>query len=663
MRISLRWKIVIMLLILTVLPSLFLGFTNYRTSNGILQGELENSTGEIVDRTAASFNLFMDSMEETASMLSQDANAQLIYTVDSSKDWMMETFKSVTDTHNNIQAVYLGTRDKETHIYPNVDLPADFDPQTRDWYKGAIEKDGLFWTSPYTDQATGNTTITVSTPVYNIRGNNEFIGVIGVDVSLDNVALMITDVTIGEAGFLSLTDKDGVFIIHPDKSLIGSVIPVPELKEAVLSTDTNNNTVNYTYNKTARIGVFDTLDRTGWKIIGTIHMSEISSHTSAILKQSLLYGGLSLLLAMIVGIIFSFTITKATSKLVDDMDRIGNGDFTVLSDIKTRDEMGDLSIAINKTIENIKKLLLNVQKASSEINLAADSLAASSQQTSASTEEVSRTVEEIAKGASDQASDAEQGAVMINELSQKFNELNNDTLEMLALSKAVVGANEKGVETVQGLTEKTDSNKAALQRVDVAIKELNEKTQSIGVILQTISSIADQTNLLALNAAIEAARAGEAGRGFAVVAEEIRKLAEQSSSSTDEIRDITTEISTRSNNVVSVMSAVRSHTEDQVLAVEEVHTSFGSIYDSIEKMTDKINGLSAYINEMTENSSHIVSFIENISAVSEETAAASEEVTASMEQTTSAVDEVANAAQHLNELATDLKSQVEIFKI
>lgn len=663
MKISLRWKIVIMLLILTLLPSLFLGFTNYRISNEILKDNLEDSTAEILNRTLASFNLFLDSMEELTDMLSQDANVQQIYEVENSKEWMMETFKSVADTHVNIQSVYLGTRDKETLIYPYADLPADFDPQTRDWYKGAIENDGIYWTDAYTDQATGNTTITVSKPVYNKKGNGEFIGVIGVDVSLDNAALLISGIKIGESGYLSLTDKDGRFIIHPDNSLVNAMIPVPELKEAVLSNDDGNNSVDYIYNGDARIGVFNTLDRTGWKLIGTIRTNEISGQVSAILRQSITYGGISLLISIIVGIIFSFGITKSTAKLVSDMERVGNGDFTVLSNIKTRDEMGDLSITINKTIESIKNLLFNVQKASNEIHLAADSLAASSQQTSASTEEVSRTVEEIAKGASDQARDAEQGAIMINQLSDKFNELNNDTLEMLTLSKAVVDANEKGVDTVRGLTEKTDSNKEAIHKVEIAIKELDEKAQSIGIILQTISSIAEQTNLLALNAAIEAARAGEAGRGFAVVAEEIRKLAEQSSSSTEEIREITNEIFNRSHNAVSIMNMVKSHTEDQASAVEEVNESFGSIYTSIEKMTEKINSLSSYITEMTENNSHIVSAIENISAVSEETAAASEEVTAAMEQTASAVDEVANAAQHLNQLAAELKSQVEIFKI
>ena len=661
MKMSLRWKILTLLVVLTLLPTVFLGFINYRVANKILTTSLEESSHEITHRMSDTFNVFMNSMEEATNMLSEDANVQQIYTVEASKSWMMESLKSIKDTHKNIQSIYLGTRDKETFIYPYADLSADFDPQTREWYIGAIKNNGIFWTSPYVDEATGNLTITVSKPVYNARNGNEFIGVVGIDVSLDSVSTMLTDATIGKEGYLSLSDSNGVLIIHPDKELVGKELPVSDLLNAIKSN--NMEPIKYAYGDKDRIGVFDNIDRTGWKIIGTVFISEIQHDTSTILNQSMLYGGLSLLITIIIGIFFALGITRATGKLVKDMDRIGSGDFTVRTNIASHDEIGSLSITINKTIEHISQLLFNVQKASSEINLAADSLAASSQQTSASTEEVSRTVEEIARGASDQARDAEQGAVMIHQLSEKFNELNNETIEMLELSNAVVGANEKGVETVQELTEKTDSNKDAIHRVEIAIKELDEHTQSIGVILQTISSIADQTNLLALNAAIEAARAGEAGRGFAVVAEEIRKLAEQSSSSTDEIRHITTDILTKSSNAVSIMGEVKSQTEDQVLAVEDVSTSFGSIYDSIEKMTEKIKGLTTHIDEMTENSSYIVSFIENISAVSEETAAASEEVTAAMEQTASAVDEVANAAEHLNDLAGQLKSQVEVFKI
>lgn len=663
MKMSLRTKILTLLLIITLVQASAIGFLNFRTSSDILERELINSTTNVVRRTSDTFNTFLTLTEEIAVLLSKDANVQQFHTLEDSKTWMVDSFKSIKDSHKNVQSVYLGTRDKQTIIYPQADLPSDFDPQTRDWYKGAFSNNGIYWTKPYTDQATGDTTITVSIPVYNERNNNEFVGIVGVDIYLNNLSAILKDLTVGKKGYLSLTDRDGIFITHSDASLVGSPVPAPELMNTILKNDPNDNMVSYTYDETDRVAILDTLDKTNWKIIGTIMADEITEETSAILKQTVVTSLISVGIAAVVGFIFSQTITKSTGKLVNAMTQIGSGDFTILSRIESKDEMGTLSATINQTIGNIRDVLLNVQKTSIEMNLAADSLAASSEETSASAEEVTRTVEEIAKGASDQARDAEQGAAAVNELSHKFDELNVEAMEMLTLSEYVVDANKNGIESVHHLTEKTDSNKISLVRIDEAVKDLNEQTQSIGVILETIRSIADQTNLLALNAAIEAARAGDAGRGFAVVADEIRKLAEQSSLSTDEIRNITMEIAEKSDNVVSAMVEVRAHTDAQVSAVEDVSTSFDNISNSIEKITSKIHSLTGHVNEMTESSRTIVSFIENISAVSEETAAASEEVNASMEQTASAVQEVAQAANHLNDLAVSLRTQVELFKI
>ena len=195
------------------------------------------------------------------------------------------------------------------------------------------------------------------------------------------------------------------------------------------------------------------------------------------------------------------------------------------------------------------------------------------------------------------------------------------------------------------------------------VKQLNEKTTSIGAILDSISAISEQTNLLALNAAIEAARAGEAGRGFAVVAEEIRKLAEQTSKSTDQIGGIISDITEESNQTVNIMKDVKVANLEQSEAIGGVNNSFEDISTATKTITTKIQEINGSIDAMTEDSNEIVSVIANISAVSQQTAASSEEVTASMEQTASTLTEIEKTSEHLISLAHELNKEIDQFKV
>ncbi len=290
-------------------------------------------------------------------------------------------------------------------------------------------------------------------------------------------------------------------------------------------------------------------------------------------------------------------------------------------------------------------------------------LAASSEEASASAEEVSRTVEEIAKGASDQATDSEKGVQIAMSLSTKFTHLNERTVEMISSTEKVVEANVHGTEAISDLKAKTKQTADETEELGKVIGELDGKTQSIGAILDSISAIAVQTNLLALNASIEAARAGEHGKGFAVVAEEIRKLAEESSTAADEIRDITTTIMADSAKTVESMKGVNEIAQEQSEAVENVDGSFTTISTSIGSIVSEIQKIKGSVEELTADKDQIVHAIENISAVSEETAAASEEVSASMDQQSAAVGEVANAAETLNEISLELNNEIDKFKV
>ncbi len=657
---SIRSKIILLLIILITLPTAFLGYRNYNYANDILAKELKLTTTQVVNKSIESMDFFLSSLErDTVALSGNDATEHIMQDAARIPE-MLNAFEAYIDANSHVMHAYVGTKEKQMYIYPETSLSEGFDPTSRPWYQDAFNKKQVIWTTPYVDDGTGELVISVASPIYNTQNNNEFVGVLALDISLKELTALVNGIKIGEKGFASLVNQEGSFLIHNDYEF-DTPIPVENLKDSVIANESD--LVEYEVEGDPRFAYFATIPQTNWRLIGTLRYEELAENTGNILKSTMQNGAIGLAIAIIIGFLFSGIITKPLKLLAEDMKRIGNGDFTIRTQVKSKDEVGAVALTLNQMIQQLGGLIGTIQSITTEVSHAADTLAATSEETSASTEEVTRTVEEIAKGASDQASEAEKGASMTNRLSGRFVELNTNSNEMHELSGVVAEANKKGVAVVEGLISETEENIESIIRIEKAIFNLDSKAQSIGMILNTISEIAEQTNLLALNAAIEAARAGEAGRGFAVVADEIRKLAEQSGKSTDEISKIILDIQSESNNTVQIMAEVKNQTNQQTEAVKDVSHTFENISKAISTITGKIEAINTYVEEMTKDGSEIVAVIENISAVSEETAASSQQVTASMEQTSSAVEEVARAAEELNLLADKLAAEIEQFKI
>ncbi|SHJ48388.1 methyl-accepting chemotaxis protein [Tepidibacter formicigenes] len=658
-------KLIIVFILLITIPLSTLGISTYLKSTSILENQLKDNSFEMVKQIKENVTTFIEENEYNIIQMSRDPNVQRILATPTAEPFMMKTFESFKYAHPSVQSIYLATNDGNMHIYPQVELPEGYDPTKKDWYKDTVSKNSILWANPYKDIATKKMITTIYIPVYNLLGANEFVGVLGIDISLDSFSNKVNRLKIGKNGYAVLIDENLNIITHKNKSLIGTHVDVKEIVAGIKKS--REGTIEYKREEKGiikeKIALFSKIDKLGWAVLVTIYTDEIKDDTKVLFNNTLFVGLVSVLVAIFIAIKFAKNLTKPINILLDSMKKAREGDFRVRCNLKNKDEIGYIGKGFNDMLDDIGTLINNVKRVSEELNLSAQNLAANAEETSASAEEVATTIRQISKGALEQASESETGVVLTSNLANKLNELSESTNDILDNVKEVNNANLSGAKIINELKEITKLNNENTKKAQEAIFELNNKAKNIVNILDTITSIAEQTNLLALNASIEAARAGEAGKGFAVVADEIRKLAESSSNAANEIKNITTDIQDESSKTVEIMNEVKESNVKQSNTVTHVNNSFDIIKNSIDKITEKIKTIGEYVYDINTDKESIVKSIESISSVSEETAAGAQEVSASMQQQASAVEEVANSSDMLSQLAMNLNEEIGKFKI
>ena len=202
-----------------------------------------------------------------------------------------------------------------------------------------------------------------------------------------------------------------------------------------------------------------------------------------------------------------------------------------------------------------------------------------------------------------------------------------------------------------------------MEEASQVVSTLGDRSKEIGQIVETISNIADQTNLLALNAAIEAARAGEAGRGFSVVAEEVRKLAEQSQLSAEEIKERIAVIQGDTADAVVAMEAGTNEVALGTQAIREVGEQFQDITARVASIKSEMVEINDEVQKVSKGMQGIVTAMDTIDEVSRSTSEETQTISAAAEEQSASSEEIASASHSLADLATELQSATGKFKV
>ncbi|GKU82179.1 methyl-accepting chemotaxis protein [Niallia sp. NCCP-28] len=385
-----------------------------------------------------------------------------------------------------------------------------------------------------------------------------------------------------------------------------------------------------------------------------------SNLTTFIISIALAVVGIVLL------IIFIRSRFKPLEAINQEAQKIANGDLLV-EDIKVnshkKDEISAIAVSFNTMAANLRDVINQVSIDSQQVASSAEELAASADSMNNASEHISNTIQEMAVGTDKQVKEVEETNRTVQGMQQYVKQIfSNSNIVAEKANETSIKA-KMGNEAMQTVVNQMNTINETFLETSKLIEELGKHSNEIGAISKVINDIADQTNLLALNAAIEAARAGEQGKGFAVVADEVRKLAEQSSQSANQITNLIRKIQSETGNAVSSMQNATDDVESGIKLVNQTGVTFEDIKGSIDEVSGQITEVSISVEQLTQGMEQMAVVMNLVKEVSEQTDFGTQNVSAATEEQLASMQEIFASAASLTKMAEDLMMLIGKFKV
>lgn len=546
------------------------------------------------------------------------------------------------------------------------DTGAEMQLSDRDYFKKAKETKAPVVSDILVSKSTGHKIIVVAVPIIDTAGNYQ--GHIHSTIAIDKIMQKMESVKVAGTGYAYLKSKDGVIITHPDKSFIGKGLDEvfsPEqaklFRETVLAKD--GGSIAYKVNGQEKLAAFNKVSLTGWRVVVTAPTKEVYAENDKATRISVIIIVSAVILIVIVSMLLARVISKPILQISDVVQSAAHGDLTRRTAVKTKDEIGDLAKNINVMFDSFTSFLGHVKQKADEVDGSAISLSATSEQLASSSQEVANAVQHVATGASDQSQDLAAVLSAMNSFGMSLDNIYSSLNMIKNSTELTERLSNDGNRQLKGMIAATHDVSESFDVVITNVGQLNENIKKIDEITNVIKSISDQTNLLALNAAIEAARAGEAGKGFAVVADEIRKLADQSRVSAENIVQEIKTIFVEADEVVGMSSEVKSKLNMQIEQINFTTRSFEGILDSLFETAPMIKQTFEGADSLLKEKDKVLISIQAVAAISEQTSASTEEIAASTEEMSASTEEIASTSNVLQQVSNELVGNIKAYKI
>lgn len=683
---GIRFKITVAFIVPVVLM-IGLGVISYNRSAEALTSNYESSSKSTLDTAASYMNLIIETIRTASYDISVSTIAREYYGQTYAKDAYKEStvfstlrteiesrkiankyIRNIAFVANYGNAISTALSYLDDSIYENVrklDCAKRTDKEDFIWLGNHPELDDYIGTSRY---AFG-----ILRKAYNMKFRQ--IGYVVVDVDYDEIANHIASINMGENAILALITPDGREISYKNipvsdeaegqanDSLDTEYIVNSELYDKILASEENGGSEYVEYNGEKYLLLYNKLEAQGFMMVSLVPESYIIADADETARITAAAVAVTALIVIVIGFILSTSMGTTIRKIMNGLEKASTGDLTVDIHTRRKDEFMILCESTNQMLGNIRALINKADTVAKALGNASERVGGNSGILLEETKSITTSISDVEKGIVMQANDAENCLTRMDDLSKKIGVVSENTGKIADIADVTKSTVSDGLATIDTLQDKVKATTQVTAEVISNIEDLEKASQSIANIVGAINDIADETSLLSLNASIEAARAGDAGRGFAVVAESIRKLAEQSLNSVNEIRNIVGKIQKQTVDTVEVAKQAEVIVNSQEEALKATIDVFHDIDKHVSGLAENLSQISAGIDAMEGAKKDTLAAIESISAVAEETASAVTEVNEAAGRQLEAVKKLNNESEELIDRSEDLVEAINKFTI